>query len=517
MRTADIIRLALTGLRQQKLRTSLTMLGVLFGSFVLTFTVSMRGGVQKTIVREYSRYASLRQIQVQQNFEAAADTKKETETEVKGNISSERSERLRSQIAKRARRGGPATAVRLTPDKLRNLEQLPRVIEVVPEFMIYGRTYLNDKAAEASIHSIRVDDDYVHKRLIAGDLPPSNDANSAAVSEYLLYRLGIVDDAEIPSVLGKTVRLEYRTGQAKSWAILSLFNVFRPDVSISEQDLLEKVAKQLPALVDKLNLTPAEKSFLQKTLQPPPKQAPEPVVTYTKTLTITGVIRGPSKDDKGPAYLHWWLDDTDVLVPYRTMADWYFQASANQKEGAGDAMVQTDDMDAVKETAESIRQLGLRTTSLVELIEREQFTYLLLFGVMTSIAGVALLVAALGIINTMLMSVLERTKEIGIMKAVGARHGQIMTIFLVEGFLIGLTGGILGLVLAWAVSIPGDAWVRSLVSQQMHVELTESIYIWPAWLLIGAPMFTCIVTTSAAVFPARRAARVNPITALRHE
>jgi putative ABC transport system permease protein len=130
---------------------------------------------------------------------------------------------------------------------------------------------------------------------------------------------------------------------------------------------------------------------------------------------------------------------------------------------------------------------------------------------------VALIVAALGIINTMLMSVLERTREIGIMKAVGARDSHIRAIFLVEGSFIGLIGGLFGLLLSWAASLPGDAWVRSLIATRLNVRLQESIFVFPAWLVLGAPLFAVAITTLAAVYPAHRAARVNPITTLRHE
>jgi putative ABC transport system permease protein len=119
--------------------------------------------------------------------------------------------------------------------------------------------------------------------------------------------------------------------------------------------------------------------------------------------------------------------------------------------------------------------------------------------------------------NTMLMSVLERVREIGVMKAVGAEERHIRRIFLVEGALVGLTGGLLGLLLGWVLSLAADPWVRSLVEQKLTVRLEESIFAFPWWLLLGVPLFSCLVTTLAAVYPARRASRVNPVEALRHE
>src|SRR5204863_1548811 len=135
------------------------------------------------------------------------------------------------------------------------------------------------------------------------------------------------------------------------------------------------------------------------------------------------------------------------------------------------------------------------------------------------VAGVALVVAALGIANTMLMSVLERTHEIGVMKAVGARDRHVQLIFLVEGALLGLAGGGVGLLFSWLAAIPGNAVAQRLIEKQMQSKLDSSaaVFAFPLWVTIGIPLFAGLVTTLAAVYPARRAARVNPITALRHE
>ena len=136
---------------------------------------------------------------------------------------------------------------------------------------------------------------------------------------------------------------------------------------------------------------------------------------------------------------------------------------------------------------------------------------------MTCVAGVALLVSSLGIANTMLMSVLERRREIGIMKAVGAADWQLQAVFVIEGGLIGLVGGAVGLLLAWSISFPGDAWVRSMVHRDMKIELTGSIFAFPSWIGVTVVGFTVGVTIVAALYPARRAAKLDPVSALRHD
>ena len=518
MRRADILRLALSALYQQKLRTALTTLGVLFGSFVLTFSMSSARGVQETIVREYSRYASLRQIDVTAGFAPTQTAKNEDQIEIKGNPTPEKRARLQHEIARRERhQNRRGDQIVLTPERLQALRNLPHVKAVNPNVDIHGRAFLGGKAEEMQIHSTRFDDVKMQSRIVAGSYLKPEDTNSIVVSEYLLYRLGVVDESAVQNILGKPLRLEYRVGFSRPNVFLMLFNANRDGLGHEEQQLLDKVVKNLPTLLTKLDLTSAEKETLRKLLEPPAKPSEVEPETHSKEFVVVGVMRGFAKDEHQSTILDWWQDDVDVVLPTDVAENWHFESPANRRFGVQRVMVEVDNIETVKETAAAITAMGLHPTSLVELIEREQFTYLLLFGVMTCIAGVALLVAALGIINTMLMSVLERTREIGVMKAIGARHGHILTIFLVEGSLIGLAGGLLGLLLAWGVSLPSHAYVKSMVSERMELKLTESIFVWPLWLVVGAPLFACLITTLAAVFPARRAARVNPISALRHD
>jgi putative ABC transport system permease protein len=521
VRPADILGLALAALWQQKVRTLLTTLGVVFGSFVLAASLSIDHGVQETIDREARRTEFLRRIEVwPERHPTTADPTPE-QIPVPGVMSEAKRQRIRQALIEyRQRFSADAPRVAMSRDKLKALERLDHVEAVVPYIYLRGFAVLDgvpvpaDKQAPlADAVAARHDNADGLKRLLAGRFFTSPNERAVVVSEFLLYRLGLINDADVPRVLGKKLRLEFRVESEKSPLGLYLRKPAGEEQSREETAALDKIRNQLPAALDKFDLTPEEKDALRKAVQDRPAQPP---VLHGEEFTVVGVIRLPIPEERKDRYDPLRIDG-DVVVPLGLATALYFQMPGLERRGVDQAVVLVDREENVKEVAGQIKALGLNHHTALEYIERERFMYLMIFGAMTCVAAVALLVAALGIANTMLMSVLERTREVGIMKAVGAANSHILGIFLIEGALIGLIGGGLGLALAWAASFPADAWVRSMVERDLKVELKESLFVFPAWLSLTVVVFAVLVTTLAAVYPARRAARVDPVTALRHE
>jgi putative ABC transport system permease protein len=331
----------------------------------------------------------------------------------------------------------------------------------------------------------------------------------------LLYQLGVQDEDAMSHVLGKTIRLEFRTGGPSTNLLLILLNRDTTKVTGEEEKVLASLSKRLPEAFSKLKLAPAEKTALEQLLGRPQAEPAAKETVIVEHYVIRGVLRLITEDEGGRQ--PWSFVEAGVVLPVAAAEEVFYRVPANRESGFGYAAVEVDNVDHVQEVTAQVRKMGLQAHSLIDLIEREQLIYLLIFTSMTVVAGVSLLVAALGITNTMLMSVLERVREIGIMKAVGGRDGHIQMIFLVEGALVGLAGGLLGLLLGWTASFPGDAWVRSLVQRRLSLNLHESIFAFPWWLVLGTPAFACLVTTLGALYPARRAARIDPVKALRHD
>lgn len=148
-------------------------------------------------------------------------------------------------------------------------------------------------------------------------------------------------------------------------------------------------------------------------------------------------------------------------------------------------------------------------TSLIESIRR---VLSIIQAVLVAIAGIALVVASIGIMNTMLTSVMERTHEIGIMKAIGARNSDILVTFLMEGVLISLIGGVVGIVLG-VVGAYGFSMVTSGFMSPAP-SMVPVISLFSVFLAVGVSMFVGIISS---IYPARKAAKMSPIEAVRYE
>jgi putative ABC transport system permease protein len=523
MRVTDLLKLALAALFQQKVRTLLTTLAVVFGTFVLVTSVSIGQGVQETIDRESRRHHQLRQIDVWSNWGPREEDLRPDAVEVKGEMSEARRERLSQAILEhgpRTTREGPRFP--LTPAGIETLAAIDHVQTVVPHVEESGWAVIGDKTEQKAepIGSLAVtlDAKLSRRRLLVGDFFAAPDERSALVSEYLLYRWGFVDEADMDRALGTKFRLEFRPQERLSPSLLlTLVNARYSELSRNDEQVLDKAIELLPAALEQLDLPPEDKRTLRRLVKDaPPRLKPGSEAVVAETFTIKGVLRTPTREEQssGASYAE---ATADVILPQATAEELYLRVPQHREVGFLRATVTVDEEANVKEVARQITDLGLESRAFLDFIERERFQYLLIFAAMSAVAAVSLLVAALGIANTMLMTVLERTREVGVMKAVGAGDRHIQLIFLVEGALVGVVGGSLGVLLSWAVSFPGDAWIRSIISSHMQVKLEESLFVFPIWLTLGAVAFAVAVTTLAAVYPARRAARVNPITALRHE
>ena len=183
--------------------------------------------------------------------------------------------------------------------------------------------------------------------------------------------------------------------------------------------------------------------------------------------------------------------------PYK---EWYYQ----------EMFVKVDEMENVADVQQQIVDMGYYAYSNAEWVEQMEDQYAMVQAVLGGIGAVSLFVAAIGIANTMMMSIYERTKEIGIMKVLGCSLGRIRDLFLMEAGFIGLAGGAIGLAVSYGIS----AIINAVVGLDSGYSTLSYI---PMWLAVVAPVFAVIIGMLAGLLPALRAMKLSALSALRNE
>jgi putative ABC transport system permease protein len=169
----------------------------------------------------------------------------------------------------------------------------------------------------------------------------------------------------------------------------------------------------------------------------------------------------------------------------------------------------------VQAVEDAVKKLGFSTFSLLDATRslRRFFAILDLFlGIFGSLA---LAVASLGIINTLVMAILERRREIGIMKALGASDGDVRLLFFAEAGAMGALGGAAGVLLGWAIGRAINFAANIYLERQQLPP--EHIWSVPWWLVGGAIGFSLVISLVSGLYPAARASRLDPVQALRYE
>ncbi len=175
------------------------------------------------------------------------------------------------------------------------------------------------------------------------------------------------------------------------------------------------------------------------------------------------------------------------------------------------AQVKVTDMEHVDTVADAIRGMGYNVETNVEYLNSMKGQFKIVQAVLGGIGAVSLLVAAIGIANTMMMSIYERTKEIGVIKVLGCSLKNIRQLFLLEAAFIGLIGGVAGNVLSLIMS----AAINVITGHGKAMGFDGNISYIPLWLVLASMLFAMMVGITAGYFPALRAMRLSPLAAIR--
>jgi putative ABC transport system permease protein len=233
-------------------------------------------------------------------------------------------------------------------------------------------------------------------------------------------------------------------------------------------------------------------------------------------LRVTGVMEEAGGQDDYTLYLAL----SDVLE----LNGWFAGRRPNPgRDGYNQVLVKVADPEQALSVEREITSRGFVAWSARSMMQQMNIFFLVIQGIFGGIGAIALIVAAFGIANTMTMAIYERTREIGLMKAVGATNRDVMSVFLVEAGGIGLLGGVggvlLGVGLGKLIDLIAGTYLaaQAVQSGAMPSDVAISIIYTPLWLPIFALLFSAFVGVVSGIYPAVRAASLNPIAALKYE
>jgi putative ABC transport system permease protein len=381
----------------------------------------------------------------------------------------------------------------LDDEAIAGIQALPDVKIAFPEIRFPVKIRIRDREATTSVRAMpaaegsrRPFDSIPYGRFFEGDGEPS-----VVLSQRVLRDLGIEIEEETDRV---------SVAPADSSEAL---------VTLPADSLLGRDVRVVTSVIDEKKLM---RAFLRGV---PPSDMP--FREQETLLSLVGIRAQPTGFDEGPF-------GSGVIVPIATamrMPKLGF-SSVQEILGRGDeaagyesAHVRVERLEDLEPAREAIEAMGFGVISAGDRLDEFKRGFLIMDSMLGAIGTIALFVAALGIINTMVTSILERTREIGIMMAIGGSERDIRRIFFVEAATIGIAGGIFGLFLGWAVTRLANVVANNYIRPQGFAPV-DLFYI-PLWLILGALAFSLVVSLLAALYPAARAARVDPVQALRHD
>ena len=470
MRAYDLVELAGRNLREAVLRNSLTTLGISVGVASLVAMLSLGVGLQRLATRQLGRSGLFDSIFV-------------TSRQLRG-------------------RGGfsqnqpttPYAAPKTLDDAARKqFEAIPDVVEVYPNL---------SAAVELRLESGRPDDGHF---TVMGGLPESARGSEA----FDDVQGSFFSSGNAPEVI---VHAEFAR---------RLLGLPEKDPA-ADQKLAKEEADQL--LNKNVIMRYSERQAGQIT--PAPAKGEDDsadddangfsVVRREQRLKIVGIVN--SEPYRGMRQ-----GRTSVFLPVDFAESLNMMQAADMagviRPGQGKTysalVVRVRKSKEVSNVEDKIKGLGFNTFSIVDASKgitrffRILDTFLAVFG------SLALAVATLGIVNTLVMAILERRREIGIMKAIGASDSDVERIFSMEAISMGLFGGLFGVALGWLIGRTIN-FATNIYLQRQDVR-PESYWYVPLWLVIGGITFSIVVSWVAGRYPASRAARLDPVQALRHD
>ena len=479
----DILHLALRNLRQAKLRAVLTTMGVIIGVAVIVTMVSFGLGLQSNMLARFKALDLFNEIIV---FGRGL-----------GNLAGLNGpSRARDEGERRDGRRGNRSPTRILDDAgVKEIANVPGVAYIEPNVSFPAYVRSNGKLLTQNIGGANIPNAATRfQHFAAGKMISAPTAGEAVVSERFVRDFGYEKPAD---AVGKT------------------FELLAPP----EEKKEDKEEEDAPNFFG----IPLDDSGFDES----------GAGLQTRTFQIVGVL-SEIKEGAGQGGMRGMMQNAGIYVPLQMAHAWATEhrspmsrvalalarqggsLAAGQNEGYDSAVVRVTDPVELTKVREKITELGFGSFSIVDELDQIRTVFLIIDSVLGLLGGISLLVASFGIANTMIMSILERTREIGIMKAIGAEDREIKLIFFVEAAVIGVVGGVIGVLLAWGIDGVANRLAYRFILKPQGASFIDFFDL-PPYLWLGAILFALIVSILAALYPASRAARIDPVRALRHD
>lgn len=453
MKARDLGELAFRNLREAVLRNSLTTLGVAVGVASLVAMLSLGAGLQQLASKRLSGTGLFDTVYVMSRANLRAFGRAASAGLADGQKRRPLDETARQEITK-----------------------LPNVAEVYPQIR-----FTSDAAFEGTSYAT----------IVAG-IPASSESTGAfdemqgrffssptAEETILQIEFAKALSADPASLIGKNLLLRYAERQ--------------PITEASGQNASDDKGADPPS-TEGFSIVPREKS-----------------------LRIVGIV------ESEPAAGFGGIGSGRVLIPQAVAeglratqaTDLRDLVRGSSSPTYASLTVRANRPSAVAAIESSIKSMGFSTFSLLD-ATRNLRLFFTVFDLLLAIFGsLALAVATLGIVNTLVMAILERRREIGVLKALGASDRDVKQIFFAEAGVMGLLGGILGVGFGWLIG-QVVTFGTNIYLKRQQLPPAHVFYI-PWWLVAGSIIFAVVVSLVAGLYPASRAARLNPVEALRYE
>ncbi len=458
MKLYDSTELAIRNLRESILRNSLTTLGISVGVASLVAMLSLGIGLQQMAARR---------LQKSGLFDTVVVTSRRD---------------FRGFNREQEKDGpSPAESPALDENARQTMEKLPNVVEVYPDIRLITELRYEGKQ---------------HLTMVAG-LPfsaKSNDAFEGMQGSFFSSELApetVLQKSFAEELLGRTPKA-------------------------GEDDA--KVADLAPALLGKeLIMRYAERTPAGTSDAAGSGSSAYSVVSHELKLKIVGICDLDPDSMRGQARAR-------VFIALKLAESLHLMQTSNLRDTSDAASgtptysnvsVRVKSPRYVQQVEDAIKKMGFNTFSIIDATSslRRFFAVLDLFlGIFGSLA---LAVASIGIVNTLVMAILERRREIGIMKALGASDSDVKGLFFAEAGAMGVFGGIFGVALGWVIGQVINFGTNIYLKRQQFP--SENIWSVPWWLVAGAIAFAVVVSLLSGLYPASRAARLDPVQALRYE